>query len=165
MVFQGNRVKDQNWDVALFQDLGSNPATMEAARAADFFGASDSYATEVADAEQSYIQADLKGPPTWVCLPRDPWPKSWEGKGFIRPVCRLCKALYGHPDYGSYWEDHCDKHVRSEGVEPIGEHWPSCDFHPALKLYLIIYVDDLKMSGPARHLSKGWSKLRNGLIV
>ena len=79
VVFQGNRVKGQNCDVALFQDMGSNPATMEAARAADFFGAVEGHTTEVADAEQAYIQADLKGPPTWVCLPKEAWPKSWEG--------------------------------------------------------------------------------------
>ena len=29
-VSQGNKVVDQNWDVAMFQDLGSNPANMDA---------------------------------------------------------------------------------------------------------------------------------------
>ena len=32
VVFQGNRVVDQNMDEAQFQDLGSAPATVEAAR-------------------------------------------------------------------------------------------------------------------------------------
>ena len=123
VVFQGNRVKDQNLDVTLFQDLGSNPATMEVARAADFFGAVEGDPTEVADAEQAYTQADVQGPPTWVCLPREAWPKSWEGRGFKRPVCRLYKALYGRPDSGTYWEQHCDRHLRSEGFEPISENW------------------------------------------
>eukprot|EP00972_Heterocapsa_arctica_P101389 14942994-Heterocapsa_arctica.AAC.1 len=35
VVFQGNRVTNQNWEAAIFQDLGSCPATMEASRAAD----------------------------------------------------------------------------------------------------------------------------------
>ena len=32
VVFQGNQVVTQNWEVALFQDLGSSPATMEAGK-------------------------------------------------------------------------------------------------------------------------------------
>ena len=38
VVFQGNRVVDQNYDAAMFQDLGSAPATMEAAKVGDFYG-------------------------------------------------------------------------------------------------------------------------------
>ena len=34
VVFQGNRVINQNWEAALFQDLGSSPATMEASKIA-----------------------------------------------------------------------------------------------------------------------------------
>lgn len=31
-VFQGNQVVDQHWEAALFQDLGSSPASMDASR-------------------------------------------------------------------------------------------------------------------------------------
>ena len=34
-VLQGDKVKDQNWMAANFQDLSSSPAAMEASRAAD----------------------------------------------------------------------------------------------------------------------------------
>ena len=37
-VFRGNEVKDQNWEVAMFQELGSSPAAMESSKAADFYG-------------------------------------------------------------------------------------------------------------------------------
>eukprot|EP00972_Heterocapsa_arctica_P098902 14593643-Heterocapsa_arctica.AAC.1 len=37
VVFQGNRVTNQSWGAAIFQDLGSCPATMEASRAADCY--------------------------------------------------------------------------------------------------------------------------------
>jgi len=33
MVFQRNNVRDENWNAALFQELGSSPATMEAGKA------------------------------------------------------------------------------------------------------------------------------------
>ena len=32
VVFQGNQAKDENWEVAVFQDLSSCPATMEAGK-------------------------------------------------------------------------------------------------------------------------------------
>ena len=35
VVFQGNRVVGQNYDAATVKDLGSQPATMEASKAAD----------------------------------------------------------------------------------------------------------------------------------
>ena len=53
VVFQGNNVRDQNWDAALFQELSSCPATLEAAKAADAYGLSTGKVTEQADAEQA----------------------------------------------------------------------------------------------------------------
>ena len=80
-----------------------------------------------------------------------------------RPVVRLRLALYGHPDSGTYWERHCDAHLRSVGFEPISEVWNSCYWHAKLKLYLVVYVDDFKLSGPKQDLSKGWELIRKGL--
>ena len=67
VVFQGNRVVDQNWEVALFQDLGSSPATLDATRAVDCFGCFPGYDVQMADAVQAYIQAVLKGDACWIC--------------------------------------------------------------------------------------------------
>ena len=41
VVFQGNQVKDQNWDIALFNEMQSQPATLEASRIADIFAFHD----------------------------------------------------------------------------------------------------------------------------
>ena len=95
VVFQGNRVVDQNYDAAMFQDLGSAPATMEASKIGDFYGCVPGHSLEIADAVQAYVQADMKGTPTWVCLPPDQRPAAW--KHMRKPVCRMRKALYGHP--------------------------------------------------------------------
>ena len=59
VVFQGDRVIDQNFDAAMFQDLGSSPATMEAAKIADFFGCVPGHSLEIADAVQAYLQAEM----------------------------------------------------------------------------------------------------------
>ena len=82
-------------------------------------------------------------------LPTDAWPPEIQYWKFRRPVVRLDKALYGHPDSGTMWEQHCDKKVQEIGFKPIGEEWPSVYFHDELKLLLVIYVDDLKLAGPS----------------
>ena len=112
-----------------FQDLGSSLATLQVAKAVDFFGCLTGSAIEIADAEQAYTQADMKGDPTWVCLPPEARPSWWRNKfpNLRRPVRRLKKkALCGHPDAGAYWEQKCDAHVQAVGFVPIGLEWPSC---------------------------------------
>ena len=154
VVFQGNRVVNQDWEAATFEDLGSSPATMESSRACDMFGCAPGHDIEMADAEQAYIQAELKGMPTWVCLPSDERPEAW--KHMKRPAVLLKKALYGHPDSGTFWEQHCDQHVCSVGYRPVGPEWPSCYYHDELGLFLVIYVDDFKLAGPTENLQAGW---------
>ena len=53
-VFQGNNVKDQDNNWAIFAELGSNPATMDAARAADAYGLFPGHCVQQSDAEQAY---------------------------------------------------------------------------------------------------------------
>ena len=79
-VLQGDQVRDQNWEAALFQDLSSSPAAMEASRAADAYGMLPGHNIEVADADSAYTQSYLEGPvKTWVSIPREQWPASWIG--------------------------------------------------------------------------------------
>ncbi len=115
VVFQGNNVRDHNWEVALFQELSSCPATLEAAKAADVLGLSPGYTVEQADAEQAYTQSLLGGVPTWVRIPVEEWPDAWftqkdpktpkefwpvQWRKYRDPVCPLQLALYGRPDSG-----------------------------------------------------------------
>ena len=53
-----------------------------------------------------------------------------------------------------------DGHCRRVGFVPIGLEWRSFYFHPQLKLFLVIYVDDFKLAGPTANLKKGWALLR-----
>ena len=87
VVFGGNQVYDQNWEVAMFQELSSCPATLEAAKVADVYGLGPGYGVQQADAEQAYTQSKLGGVPTWVRLPIEQWPPAW--KGMKDPVCPL----------------------------------------------------------------------------
>lgn len=168
-VLLGNQVKNQNFEAALFQDLGNSPATFEAARWADFFGCLPGNSVQMADAIQAYIQAYLTGMACWVELPDDAWPDDVLERvrklGLRRPVCRLRKALYGHPDSGTMWEKHCDTEVRGLEFDPVGPEWPGMYYHKKLQLLLVIYVDDLKMAGPEKNLKKGWDMLRSKLRI
>ena len=112
---------------------------------------------QMADAMQAYIQAKLSGVHCWVELPDEAWRPSSSRHKFRRPVCRLLKARYGHPDAAARL------YIQKVGFKPLGVEWPSLYFHPDLKLLLVIYVGDLKMAGPKEHLSKGWKMLRQEL--
>jgi hypothetical protein len=116
-VFQGNAVRDEYGDAAIFQELSSCPATMEAARCADAYGLAYGNDVEQSDAVQAYTQAWLEGTDTWIRLPRDQWPAQWAG--YEDPVCPLRLALYGHPDSGGHWERHCTAHLTSVGFVEI----------------------------------------------
>ena len=65
-------------------------------------------------------------------------------------VVPLKKALYGHPQSGSHWEQKCEVAIDALGFKKVGEcgEWRSCYFHSGKKVYLKVYVDDFKMAGP-----------------
>ena len=167
VVFRGNDVRDQNFDVALFQDMGSAASTMDASRSCDLYGCMEDFTTEQADAEQAYIQAKFPPgvAPTWVCLPEDEWLPEWKAKGMRKPVVLLEKALYGHPHAGAHWDNHADELLRKQGFNPIGDNWPSCYFHPEHKTMMVRYVDDFKISGPAKGIAKSWDLIRKVITI
>ena len=77
-------------------------------------------------------------------------------------MVQMVKALYGHPDAGTFWENHCHKALVRSGFESIDRSsWPSCYINPKLNLYLSVYVDDFKMSGDPANLVKGWQLIRD----
>jgi len=43
--------------------------------------------------------------------------------------------------------------------------WRSCFWHSRLKLFLVVYVDDFKMSGPEGNLREGWQLIRSHLTL
>ena len=95
-------------------------------------------------------------------MPKHQWPKAWQK--YKDPVCPLKRALYGHPDSGGFWEEHCHKHLLSVGFKPIdNNNWKTCYWHEKLKVFLVVYVDDFRMSGPESNIPKAWAEIRKGL--
>ena len=146
-VFQGNQVKDENWNNAMFAELGSSPAALQAAKLVDAYGLLPGHTTEQADAEMAYINANLEGTPTYVRLPPNRVPAAH--KHVRDPVYRLVKALYGHPDSGGYWERYAHDVLVKGGWKLISpSSWRSTYWHDKFKCFMIVYVDDFKLSGP-----------------
>ncbi|MCP4209475.1 MAG: hypothetical protein GY767_20865, partial [Shimia sp.] len=168
VVFQGNQVVDESWEAAVFRDLGSSPASQQAGKFADVYGAFKGHSCEQGDASQAYVQAELTGLETWIALPPEAWPDEWwndDGSPrFVRPVVRLIRALYGHPDAGTCWEQKCDKVMKEKGFAAV-ECWPSCYFHHELKVFMVVYVDDFKNSGPTGNLAKAWALIKDDLEI
>lgn len=71
-------------------------------------------------------------------------------------------ALYGHPDPGGYWENHCEDLLKSVGITPVPS-WRSVFWHEKLKVLLTVYVDDFKMSGPKEAVKEAWGLIRSGI--
>ena len=64
-------------------------------------------------------------------------------------LCLVKRALYDHPDAGTHWEQHFEKHLSSVGVVPIPD-LKSCFRRPRLDLMLIVYVDYFTSAGPKK---------------
>ena len=158
-VFQGNNVRDEDNYRALFEDLGSSPASMAAGKLADYVGLQNGCACETADALRAYTQSLLSlvsTTATWVRLPKEIQPSEW--RKFRDPVVPLRLALYGHPDAGSCWEKHCNTQLAKLGFQPI-PNWPGCFSHPKWSTVLVVYVDDFKMAAPVRGLKSSWAAI------
>ncbi len=54
VVFRGSEGKDEKFEVAMFQELASPPASMQGSKTADLFGCLHSMDIEQADAQQAY---------------------------------------------------------------------------------------------------------------
>ena len=81
VVFGGNNVRDENGNLALFQEQGASASNMVAGKMLDAIARLPGYAGENSDAQKAYTQAilaDFEGDSeTWLEIPRDQWPKSW----------------------------------------------------------------------------------------
>ena len=149
IVFGGDAVKTSEGDWALFNDVGSTPSTMTAARVMIALHACHpEWELLQSDCVRAYIQATLKGPKTFVRLPKEWWPPSWHGK-FKDPVVELRLALYGHPAAGDCWHEKIEGELVKLGFG-AQEGWPSVYIKgKGTKdvLLFVLYVDDLLMLG------------------
>ena len=77
-------------------------------------------------------------------------------------MCRMTRALYGHPESGGHWEQHCEAHLVSIGFQVIPD-WPSTFWHPKWQLFLVVYVDEFKLAGKSENLQLAWARIAEGI--
>ncbi len=118
-VIQGNRVRDEENMMALFQVLGPAPASVASSKMLDLIARLPGCRGVQTDAVRAHTQALMSGIETWIWLPN--WPPGW--KGMRDPAAPLCLALYGHPDSGTFWEQHCEERSLMKGFHSIPG-WP-----------------------------------------
>ena len=162
-VFQGNHVRDQHNDHAMFQELGSSPASMQAAKLCDSWGLLPGHTTQQADAEAAYVHAPLTGPPTYVRLPPDRLPPQF--RHMPDPVFRLQRALYGHPDSGGHWEHYCETILKDLGWTALPGAWRSTFIHKHSRAILVLYADDFRMAGDAKLMPALWKAIRKRITL
>ena len=76
-MLQGNNVRDEVNEMAIFQKLSSNSASMEGSKCLVAFSCFPGNHGQQADAEHAYIQADVDDTycDTFVRIPKEYWPK------------------------------------------------------------------------------------------
>lgn len=151
VVFQGNGVVKQRWEMFIFQDLGSHPDCMEALQGADCYAWFPGHCCQQ-DTEPAYIQSELLWNETWVAPPLEAWHEVGKIKGWTRPVVLLKQARFGYPDSGTYWELSalCAGGFKSTESSQSG-YWPD-----RLKLFLVVDVDDFKLAGTPENMAARW---------
>ena len=73
-------------------------------------------------------------------------------------MCKLERALYGHPESGAHRENQFNNAVVAIGGTPVPNH-PSSFWFAECKLLLTVYVDDLLLSGPSHAHEELWKRL------
>ena len=66
------------------------------------------------------------------------------------------------PMPGVFWEQRCSDAIFEAGfttTSNCGE-WRSCFYHPGHQVYLMVYVDDFKMSGPIAGVDACWDLIK-----
>ena len=101
---------------------------------------------KVLAASEATLQKLESKHPTYIEIPKHLCPAKWSH--MRRPVCKLVKALYGHPESGGHWERYLTDAIKAIGGLPMFGH-PSCFWFEAQRMLLTVYVDDLLLSGPA----------------
>jgi hypothetical protein len=154
IVFQGSNIRTKSGTTAadLFEEVSNAPASFAAARAALGVAALRGYEATLRDAGAAYLQAlmDIEGrTPTFVELPREWWPNEWFHDGaarsrpkYVRPHCRLKRALYGHPEAGALWARALQAILKKQGWEHVPMH-PGVCVHKQSGATMVVYVDDL----------------------
>ena len=177
VVFRGDIVKDEDGWYAVFSEQGTSSSHMAATNFMDVLARCPGNDGEDSDAVAAYnqvrIDEDLtyllgkgaKFVDTWVTLPRNRWPEEWTKNGahWDEPVVRVKRNIYGHKLAALLWQKYVEWIITTKcGFEKLVD-WECLYVHRKKKLFLSIYVDDLKMAGCQANIAPMWEELKKYL--
>ena len=169
VVLRGDIVKDDSGSYAAFTETRIFSISNEtAAKIMDIISRLPGCDGQAADAVSAHTQVKMEDAPKllkipksecpdiWIRLPRHKWPKSWSS--MEDPVVRLERNLYGHPLAGLFWERQFEKILLQHGWEKVSN-WEYLFVHREKRLFLSVYVDDIKLAGKKLNIDPMWKLL------
>ena len=141
--YRGDSAKTAEGKLALYQTLAASPASIVAANSVISFGLFEGHKLSSADAVKAYLQSELKSlAATYIRLPRELWPESWFTPSgyprFKRPIIRLRKSLYGHPEAGAHWQQFLEEQLCLLGAVKVEEFASTFTIHTFGGLALVV---------------------------
>ena len=168
VVLRGDTVKDDLGSYAVFAEQGSFVTQMTAAKSN---GCHNGY-QDAQDKQRTQYQRTSKSkwkmhhryceipksecPDIGIRPPKHTWPKSWSS--MEDPVVPLERNLYGHPLAGLLWERQFEKILLKHGWEKVSN-WECLIVHRQKRLFLSVYVDDIKLAGKKQNIEPMWKLL------
>ncbi len=80
------------------------------------------------------------------------------------PVARLQLSLYGHPQFGAFWQQHFEERIFKQGFSKV-EGWPSVDRSKKTGVCLTVYVDDILALGTPDQHNATLQDLRSTVVM
>ena len=142
---------------------------MTAAKVMDIISRLPGCDGQATDAVSAYTQVKMEDAPKlleipksdcpdiWIRLPRHKWPKSWSS--MEDPVVPLERNLYGHPLAGLIYGK---GNLRKSYCSTVGRRFPIGNaffVHSEKRLFLSVYVDDIKLAGKKQNVVPMWKVL------
>ena len=168
VVLRGDVVKDDSGSYAVFTEQRPSASQMTAAEIMDIISRFPGCDGQAADAVSAYTQVKMEDahklfqipksecPDIWIRQPRHKWPKSWSS--MEDPGVPLERNLYGHRLAGLLWEKQLEKILLKHGWEKI-PNWECLFVHRVQRLFLSVYVDDIKLAGKKHNIDPMWKTL------
>ena len=160
VVLRGDIVKDDSGSYAVFTEQGSSASQMTAAKVMDITSRLPGCAGQAADAVSAKTQVKMEYAPKLLKIPKSDCPDIW-----IRlprhkwdPVALLERNLYGHPLAGLLWERQFEKILLKYGWEKVSN-WECLFVQREERLFLSVYVDDIKLYGKKQNINLMWKVL------
>ena len=154
IVFLGNDVRDEFGLASEFQTIKVIPTTIAGLNINLAYGKRRGNKSTQSDVTKAYVQSGSDTlHPTFVELPRELCPDHL--KGIDRPCARLKRSLYGHPESGGHWGRKFVQIMKDLGGHEL-KLFPSNFLIPKWGLLVMLYVDDIVISGPEQNHCEFW---------